>query len=127
MNKQDIIIVVICLLLLFGWMKTNTPPPRPPPDSPGVEQNDKTDGADDTAATDDPTNDADDRGATRDDSETPVITAVNDTPPAPAADVSPLADKYRDLPAAESVRLFDEDTFVIVVDPNAGGIEQILL
>ncbi|HCN06469.1 MAG TPA: hypothetical protein DIT01_00940 [Lentisphaeria bacterium] len=127
MNKKDIAIVVICLLLLFGWMKMNTPPPRPPPDSLGVEQNDKTAGAGDTAATDDPTNDVDDQGATGDDSETPVITAVNDTPPAPAADVSPLADKYRDLPAAEPVRLFDEGTFVIVVDPNVGGIKQILL
>ena len=127
MNKQDIAIVVICLLLLFGWMKTNTPPPQPPPAGPGVEQNDKTDGADDTAATDDPTNDADDQAATGDDPETPAITAVDDTLPTPAADVSPLADKYRDLPAAESVHLVAENTFVIVVDPNVGGIEQILL
>ena len=101
MNKQDIVIVVICLLLLFGWMKTNTPKPRPPP-GPGVEQNDKAAGADDTAATDDPASDAADQAAAGDDSKTPVITAVNGTPPAPAADVSPFADMYRDLPAADS-------------------------
>ena len=126
MNKQDVALVVICLLLLFGWMKMNTPPPRPPV-APGVEQNDKTNGANDTAAIDDSTNDGDGQAASGDVSEMPGITAVDNTSAAPPADVSPLADKYRNLPAAESVHLVVENTFVIVVDPNVGGIKQILL
>lgn len=113
MTKQDIIVVALCAVGIFAWMKfyPAVAPVPPAPPANGVQ-------ADPDPVAGDPNSATWDTGAVA-----PAIVRA----PELLGDLSPAAAAYVGLAKVDVTSLVNAEQFEIVVNPNIGGIERILL